>query len=221
MEAELAFFLSLNGLVSDSLIQDLHEEHARRRPRPDSHTKKVTQQRQAKLTTAIMQAAAESDSESESPADDVPVPVSEESDAAAPGLQFSKIHVATAPDLKQKKGKNKYQKLRESLYKEKQEAENPVASTWAKVRNAAAGGKVEASSVQLAKSIKREKQEKRKKFEKKMDKQAKEQKKEAKEKAGKEGKFSKGKGKSFGQGKPRHGKGDKGGKSKRPNMKKH
>lgn len=203
MEQELEFFTSIAGLVNDAMVTDLHEEkieqkRAERLAELKQKTKKAKPlkepkpEKEEKVKTVTLQAAASS---SDDDGDDVPTTElqmyrSESDDGGegdiiegdeAPSLQFSKVHIPTQADTRMHKGKNKYQKLREAAYREKLEAEKPLESTWAKVKAAAAGGKVEQSVAQIKNSIKKDKQQKRKKFEKKVERQEKEKKREERE----------------------------------------
>jgi hypothetical protein len=189
MEEELAFYVGLNRLVSERLIQDLRDERFKGKPEEDKAgiKKKVLKERhqkESKLKAVTLAAAPPSyESESES-TDDMDLSQGEEdvNDDDRVDLQFSRIHVPTKVSTEMSKGKNKFQKLREAAYREKQESEDPIGSTWAKVKAAAAGENVEPSYDQLKKSMKKEKQQKRKKFEKRQGKGAKEQKNWSKQK---------------------------------------
>ena len=204
MEQELEFFTNIAGLVNDSMVMDLHEEkldqkRAEKLAAAKQKTKKAKEpkpskdakpEKEQKVKTVTLQAASSSESDAEPGPPQLQMYRSESDDGGdsdiiegddAPALQFSKVHIPTHADTRMHKGKNKYQKLREAAYREKIAAENPLESTWEKVKAAAAGGKVEQSVAQIKSSIKKEKQQKRKKFEKKVEKQEKEKKKEERE----------------------------------------
>ena len=180
MEQELEFFTNIAGLVNDSMVMDLHEEkldqkRAEKLAAAKQKTKKAKEpkpskdakpEKEQKVKTVTLQAASSSESDAEPGPPQLQMYRSESDDGGdsdiiegddAPALQFSKVHIPTHADTRMHKGKNKYQKLREAAYREKIAAENPLESTWEKVKAAAAGGKVEQSVAQIKSSIKKEK----------------------------------------------------------------
>jgi hypothetical protein len=213
MDADLAFFVGLSALINDRFVEDLRDEKQLRGPAPQKKPPKTFKEPKSTPAPVTLEAA---------PPEFESTPASDISDSGEPEeppkereLQFSKIHVPTKVPTMMKKGKNKYQKLREALYRERVEADDQVAATWDKIKIAAAGGKVELTATQIKKSLKNERQQKRKKFEKKVEKEMKQKQREENEAKKKTGRIQKGK--RFEKGSEK----GKGAKKKRPDFKKH
>ena len=191
MDEDLEYFLSLSQKVNESLITDLHEELSTQKAKTKDRKKWEApgkndgrQKKESRVETVTLGAAPPSsgdeydDGDSDEYGSDI-ASIGESDDAGdGGGYKFSSIQVPVHPDLSTKKGKSKYQKLREAKKQEQINAADPKAAAMQRVKILAAGGKVGPSVAQVEKSIKKEKQQKRKKFEKKKEKEAKEKKRE-------------------------------------------
>lgn len=211
-------------MLNDTMIKDFHEEReaerkaarraemlAKRKAKAaaaelEEEDEPARPEKEKKVKTSVLQANDASDDDAIPPqmddsgsgnSDDGIVEDASDGEDVEGKFQFSKFGVPTKVDTNTqfKKGKNKYQKLREAIYREKLEAERPVESTWENIKQAAAGGKVEATAAQIRRGIKNEKRQKKKNFEKKVEKAEKQKKKEEWEAK----KAKSRKGKSFGK----------------------
>lgn len=258
MDEELEYFNYLSQLISEELVCDLKKETqakvAEEKPKKKKEIKQQKKEKEPKAKTVVLQGATQVQEEDNEPeiADDADIGFEYDDDHSDDekgkddsSMQFSKLYVPQKVDISMKKGKNKFQKLREAAYQEKLEAQDPEAASWEKAKKLATGEKVGMTTAQIKRSMKLDKQNKTKRYEKRVEKEKKEKIKEEKEtkkeemrkqnhgkfggnkfdKGGK--KFDKG-GKKFDKGGKKFDKGgkkfDKGGKDKkstRPSFKKH
>jgi hypothetical protein len=180
MEDDLAYFMGLSSLINNRLVQDLsQEESAHSDPSGKFREKRFPKIfKVAKIPEKILERAPEPEPKAATPEPEATPP---EPDVAPPQLNFSKMHIPIQTATWIKKGKNKYQKLREAQYRDRLEAADPVSAIWKKVKAAAAGEKVEPTATQVKKTIKIEKHEKRKRSEQKEQKTIKDKRKAEKE----------------------------------------
>lgn len=187
---DLSYFLWLSDQVNEKMICDLSDE---RQPSQKKEEKKKNRlpikepkpEKEKKIKTITLQAASESDQEMPEQEDGGNEDANDyseydEENGEENQYKFSAIKVPVNVDINKKKGKNKYQKLREARYQDKLDAQDPQAAAMEKVKILAAGGKIGPTAAQIEKSMKKDKKEKRKKYEKKIEKEAKEKRNEMK-----------------------------------------